>query len=149
MKKKYFLKIIYLLVMFLLFNNSTCTVEYSTDIDWIFINETDYDIYYPIEFSDFNVAAHDTLYYPDAIGVKIEKVDEGVNEPDYLSGDFIVIKYGLCIKCDTILFLNEETQIRKGPMLIENYEGKKYSENNYEFTYRYTEEDFQRARECE
>ncbi len=51
------------------------------------------------------------------------------------------------IKCDTFK-IGLNSNLYDGPLGMANYESKKLGTNNFEFTYRFTEEDYLNALDC-
>jgi len=124
---------------------SSCRKEYTMNSNWIYINETKYTISYHPDYynSDFSLKPFDTVtYFVSGDGGK------DITEKDYVSplhNAYIIFFDN--IRCDTLL-LNDGLYFGDGPTGTVNYESKKLGDGYYEFTYRFTEEDFNNAKEC-
>jgi hypothetical protein len=122
-----------------------CKKEYWVRADWIYINETGHSITYSPEYynNDFSIKPYDTIIYH-------EDGDGGNNltEKDYVSPLHNAYKILFDnIKCDTLKG-GSEPYLGDGPTGTINYESRKLEENYYEFTYRFTEEQYTNAKEC-
>ncbi len=126
-----------------LFTNCIRKVDYQVRAKWIYINETGHNITYrPDSWSTFNVKAFDTtIYYQDGDGGK------NVSEADFISPINAQVLFYDDIKCDT-LERGNKAYMGNGPIGMDNYESKKISNNNFEFTYRFTEKQYLDAKEC-
>lgn len=117
--------------------------DYSYNAKWIYINETGHDItYYPAFWSNFNVKPYDTTeYFEDGNGSK----DMGTES--FVPPINATIVFYDNIKCDTFK-IGLNSNLYDGPLGTANYESKKLGTNNFEFTYRFTEEDYLNAQDC-
>jgi len=117
--------------------------DYQVKSKWIYINETSHNITYsPDYWSKFNVNPHDTIIY----------FEEGDGSKEITENSFvsplrpeIIIYDG--IKCDS-LKVGDKPYLGDGPLGMSNYANKKLGERYYEFTYRFTEEMFNNAKNC-
>lgn len=131
----------FLLILF--FNNCGQT-DYLARSKWIYINETEYEIFFvrdSSEWSKFNLKPFETKTF--------EEENEGGKEvkPE----NFIplvrpfIIWYGNFL-CDT-LFITSSRE-GDGPCGISNYSNRKLEKRYYEFTYRFTLSDVAKADTC-
>jgi hypothetical protein len=117
-------------------------VDYSLKAKWVYINETGYNITYYPNRSAFNVKPHDTtIYYQDDTGPK------DISAEEYIPPLNAYIIFYDNIKCDTFK-IGPNSNSDDGPLGTANYESKKLGTNNFEFTYRFTEEDYLNAQDC-
>ncbi len=125
-----------------LFTNCIRKVDYMVRAKWIYINETGHNITYsPDVFKDFNVAPYDTtIYFEDGDGPK------NMVAKDYIPPLDATVIFFDNLKCDTLK--GRSPNLTKGPLSNANYESKKISNNNLEFTYRFTEKQYMDAKEC-
>src|SRR5690606_36081218 len=99
--------------------------------DFIFINETNYDIKYDGNGSVFNVEKNDTTIYTiEGDGPRTVNADS-FESPLHSYCYPCVIKYD-DIKCDTIM--------DNGPADINTFTSKQLSTRHLEYTYRYSDE---------
>ncbi|AWG21745.1 hypothetical protein FFWV33_09430 [Flavobacterium faecale] len=130
--------------IFILTINIACTEdsEYIVKADFIYFNDTNYVIEL-ISSAKINPNSSLKISFE---GEGSKTTDHNSYVPPYPFGDGTVIKYD-DIKCD---FLNPGTKAGRGegPSGIQNYEFKKISERYYEFTFRFTEADFEQAENC-
>lgn len=128
---------------FLLLTSCTKT-DYQVKSKWIYINKTSHTITYsPDLWSNFNVNPHDTIvYWEKGNGLKeiIEKNFASPLKPEVLIFDGI--------KCDS-LKEGDNPYLGEGSLGMANYESKKLGERYYEFTYQFTEEMFNNAKNCQ
>ncbi len=128
--------------IFILLSFSKCgDVDYRVRADFIYINETVHTIEI-ISEKPFTLPPNsDYVIKIDSDGGKNISADSYV--PPFSDG--IVIYDD--IKCDTLAsgaILGQG----EGPAGIQNYQSKKISDRYYEFTYRFTEDHFLLAEEC-
>lgn len=115
-------------------------IDYNAKADFIFINDTDYDIKFDGDGSIFNVNARDTtIYFVSTEG------PESVNENSFESPLHTycypcILKYN-DVKCDTIQ--------DNGPASIDNFVSRRIGERHIEYTYKFTKEHFDDANQCE
>lgn len=135
---------------FLIFGISLTTIfascikkDYQVKAKWVYINKTGHNITYsPDYYSNFNIAPYDTtIYFQDGDGGK------DITENDYVSPINNSIIFFDNTKCDT-LKRGTKPNLGNGPIGMANYESKKLGERYYEFTYRFTEEQFTNAHIC-
>jgi len=124
------------------FSTSCRKVDYQVRARWIYINETGHSITYsPDVFKDFNVAPYDTtIYSEDGDGPKNMAAEDFVPPLD------ATVIFFDDFKCDTLK--GRSPNLTKGPLSNANYESKKISNNNFEFTYRFKEKQYQDAKNC-
>ncbi len=117
-------------------------VEYFLQADFIFINETEHAVNYSglLQLEQFT---SDTVIRVGTGGDKNEKIEsccQGFLED--FQGDYTqvytVFNDSLC------LFYNEN----EGPTNLVNYEKRRIKNNHFEFTYRFTEEQYNEAAPC-
>lgn len=111
--------------------------EFKVRAKWIYINETDHKITFsPTEnLSQFDISPNDTITYnQEGEGPKTVNPD---NFFPPLNASTVVFDD---VKCNTALTgkLNN----------ITSYESKKLQHRYYGFTYRFTEEDYDKAEDC-
>jgi len=126
------------LSILLLTNGCNEDIDYSVKAKWVYINETDYSITYLPEntWSEFDVSANDTtVYFENSGGPK--NVDAESYVPP-INAQAVVID-GLI--CDSALAEN----LRK----ISSYEPNKIGTRNYEFIFRFSQDNASVATECE
>lgn len=126
---------------------SSCNkqVDYSVRSKWIYINTTEHEISYKHVFwSEFDVGAYDTtIFEKEDLGsknVSTENFSPPLNPSKiYYDND----------RCDTLLY--NDTPLRSGTSVlgIKNYESRKIGNNNFEFTYRFTDSDYDKSHLCE
>ncbi len=118
------------------------TTEYIVKADFIYFNNTNHAI---------ELASSEIINPNDSFIISIE-TDGGKNiteesyVPPFPFNEGSTIKYD-DLKCD---FLEAGTKAGKGegPAGIQNYDYQKISERYYEFTYYFTEEQFEQAENC-
>jgi hypothetical protein len=125
-----------------------CTSETSEDFlvkaDFIFVNETNYEIEIISVTNPFKVSPMQKFTINQE-GMGSGTIDEDSYVPPFLSG---IEKYDN-IKCN-ILDAGVKAGRGEGPAGIQNYESKKIAERHYEFTYRFQEDDYNNANDnCE
>lgn len=105
------------------------TVDWVVRADWFFINQTAHSISFSKNYEKFNMAPYDTVFYQ-------ERGDgpEFLEAYSYQSPLYEAIVFYDSIRCDTIF--------NNGPGNIANFEYSKLEERYFEFTYTFTEEDF-------
>jgi len=125
-----------------IFASCTKITEYVVKADYIYINETNHII---------ELLSSETIKPNDTLKITFEgdggkNITETSYVPQYPFGEGSTIKYDN-LKCD---FLNSGLKVGQGegPSGIQNYEWKKISERYYEFTYHFTEEEYNQAEDC-
>jgi len=115
-------------------------IDYNVKADYIFINDTDYDIKYDGAGSRFNVNSRDTtVHHVSGEG------PESVNENSFVSPLHTycypcIVRYNN-LKCDTIR--------DNGPADISNFTSRRLGERHIEYVYRFTEQHFEDAEVCD
>lgn len=131
------------LILLLTLNNCGQT-DYSVKSRWIYINETGHKIFYfrdSTEWSKYNLNPGETKIF--------EEESEGGKNPK--AKDFIpllrpfIVYYGDLL-CDT-LFITSSRE-GEGPRGISNYTSRKLEDYYFEFTYRFTQADVDKADTC-
>lgn len=114
-------------------------VDYRVRADYLFINETPYAITYAGDGNRFNVGAKDTTRFTSQ-GNGPETVNKDSFESPLHTYCYPCLIRFENIRCDTIKDI--------GPAKITNFEARQLSERHMEYTYRFTEKDFQKAKQC-
>lgn len=125
------------LSILLLTNGCNEGIDYSVKAKWIYINETDYSITFLPEnsWSEFDISANDTtVYLQNSEGPKNVEAESYVPP---INTQAVVID-GL--RCDSTLAEN----LRK----ISSYEQNKIGTRNFEFIFRFTQDNTSGAIEC-
>lgn len=117
-------------------------VDYQVRAKYLYINETDSTIRYPIGWEKFNVSAKDTLIY--------ETDDDG---PETIEADDYIPPMADCYPCIIYFGKNLCDTLSMGhtnsPLDIENYESRKLGERYYEFTFRYNQQMIDNSDNCQ
>lgn len=128
---------------------SSCCVDCDQllyETHWIYINDTEYDIMYnnPKDVR-FNIKSHDTIIIIEERESPAENLCDDSTPPSCCT-DFApcVVQYGLN-KCDTFNVQLGHQWIRD----INRFQCKKIGKRKFQYTYRYTEVDYQNANVCE
>lgn len=134
------------LPLILLINCSNDPVYHSVKSKWIYINETAHFISYSkdqIYLNDnFSIKPFDTIVYEEIFRDANPTTIESFSSPlmPY------IIYYGTSL-CDTLPF-DPYNRNAEGPGGINNYTVRKSGSNNFEFTYRFTNKDVEKADTC-
>jgi len=111
--------------------------DYSVNVKWIYINETDHFITYEPNhvWNEFNVPPYDTVIY-----VQNSEGPQNVEATDFIppiNAKKVIID---SVLCDSIL-ANELYR-------ISNYQGTKLAERNFEFTFRFNDNNISLTDTC-
>jgi len=130
-------------ILLLFLHNSCKKTDYQVKSKWIYINETKHYITYNPDFwSIFNVNPYDTIvYYQDDDGSK------NVTESDFVPPINALIIFYDNVKCDS-LKRGEKPNLGNGPLGINNYVSRKLEDRYFEFTYRFTEKQYNDSKVC-
>ena len=120
------------------------SIDYWVRAEWIYINETSQPIGFSARGFDTIIAPMDSfIISEDSEGPK------NVSEESYeIPFTDPIVNYGSS-QCLTYDPVNDSIGKGEGPFGLENYEREKLAERYYEFTYRFTEEEFAEAEDCE
>ena len=126
-------------ISFFCLNFTSCKkdIDYRIRARWIFINETNYNITFkPVGFwEEFNVTANSTTIFEESFDGPKE-----VSAVDYtpiLKAEYLVFD---ALKC---LLISEA-----GADQIENYSNLKIDDRYFEFTFRFTQDHFNKSQNC-
>lgn len=128
----------------LLIINSCTQKDYAVQSKWIYINTTEHKISYSdtSRWFKFNLQPFDTVVY--------ESISEGpknISEDEFVSPLHPhIIFYGKFL-CDTLI-AGPGPREGEGPYGMNNYQTRKIGTNNFEFTFRFTNADVQKADTC-
>lgn len=123
-------------------------VDYGKTAEYVFINTTSHNITYMNELEGYNIGPNSTIINKIASeGAKNMQASQymsafGDNEAYKSSGRKFIIKFN-GNKCWQPSFEGEHS-----PLDIKSYVAEKLGNNNFRFTYTYTETDYNRAVTC-
>lgn len=125
------------LVLLTSFEGCKKDIDFRVRSKWVFINDTSFEITYKPEgfWTEFNVAANSST--------TIEQESEGpetvtiANFSPPLKAQYLVFNSTKCILLSEV-----------GADKIENYINQKLDERYFEFTFTFTEEDFNNSSDC-
>lgn len=122
--------------------------RYNRSAEYHFVNETNYNISYPTPYNRFNIAPKSTTIIKESIYIGSSKMNADAS--DYTSPlaseyatNSLLIKFNN-LKCLTDVKENDINSVRN----INYYTVEKIAENNFKFTYTFTEADYNRAVAC-
>lgn len=122
--------------------------RYERLAEFHFVNETNYNVTYPTSYERFNIAPKSAIIIKENIPVGSKKMQATIS--DYISPlssesatNNLTIKFNN-MKCLINVKEDEINSIRN----IKNFIAEKIGENNYKFTYTFTEADYNRAITC-
>lgn len=123
----------------------SCKDDYYDQIgEFYYVNETNYSITYETGLSEFNVAPKSTTVFKEKTrGVGKEAIASNYNVPRAHYGREFTIKFNN-VKCLINVKEFDINSVRN----IKNFVAEKIGENNYKFTYTFTEADYNRAVTC-
>ena len=112
--------------------------------EFYYVNETNYSITYETGLSEFNVAPKSTTVFKEKTrGVGKEAIASNYNVPRAHYGREFTIKFNN-VKCLINVKEDDINSVRN----IKNFIAERIGENNYRFTYTFTEADYNRAVTC-
>ena len=129
----------------LLVNSCKNRVDYTVKSKWIYINETEHFISYShdtLNYVEFNIKPFSTKIYEE-----IGDGDKNTTVESFISPlRPYIIFYGKFL-CDTLTF-GPGIREGEGPAGMSNYTSTKLGKNDFEFTYRFTNKDVEKADTC-
>lgn len=126
-------------LFFLLIAFSCKTTDYVVKSKWIFINETQYEIE-AVYHSSFKIEPFGEYSFEQNFNGP-----KDVNVDSYVPPNIDIIRYD-GVWCNQLTI--NQVGHGEGPAGIQNYEYNKIEERFYEFTYRFTKEQFDQAEKC-
>lgn len=133
------------LIFGLIFSLGSCSkiTDYSRRSTYEFINNTDYSITQELGFEKYNVAANSRISVSfDDLFYKKNASIEDYRPP------FSGLGRSLTLKFDGVKCLTMRDELINSPSNIKSYQAEKLGDNNYKFTYTFTEADYNRAVAC-
>ena len=122
--------------------------RFQKEAEYYFVNETNHVITYPIGYERFNISPKSIIVIKESIYIGSRA--NGAKASDYISPlslesstNKLTIKFDN-LKCLIEVKENDVNSVRN----IKNFVAETINDNNYKFTYTFTEADYNRATTC-
>lgn len=131
-----------------LFFTGCAKKEYYKSADYYFVNNTSFDIVYPIGFKEYNVKANSTVVVS-KIQVSNKNLDGNYSTPFHADNNSNTAYIPFSIKLGNKCLVFSEAS-KHSLFDIKSYVNNgQIDKRKYKFTYTFTEEDYSRATDCQ